>query len=206
MPHTKQRLPEGRGLYRDEEAFINQGESFNSRKSLIPAQNGGLVSTVPPYMITTTVSPVANRILLYLISIFEQDTLVEEGRVRVTTSAASATIQTAIYVYDRVNDMFNRMVKTLLTHSAATTGLRQTRLTEPIRLSAGKRYFIGIRSSDALVAVAAVAGASGIINNLRLDVSAGDLPASLKRTTLTAEVTGATPAVAYLSRFWREVV
>lgn len=203
MALTKRRLPGGRGLYRDEEAFLSQGESFEGRRNELPAQNAGYASTVDPYLYNGIVGWTANTIYLHALPLYDREVTLETVRLRVTTLDVGSTIRTALYLFNN-NETFTRVVGSAASHDSGTTGVKEASFTNPFRLVAGKRYFSAFQISSAVAQTAGISGGSGVLWNFTLATSAAP-PPGLTFTQLTRAV-GAIPGVVYLSRLWREIV
>lgn len=204
---SRRGLEGGRGLYQGDEAFIDQGESFQGRRP--PAQNGQYISTLPPYTPTANSLHTANRLLLIATPIQERDVVVEVARIRVTTLSVGQNVRTAVFAYDTASQTFFRLPGSDALFSTTTTGLKEVALVRAVRLVAGRPYFIAFKGSDGTAGSASslsLSGEQSVIARLRAALGAGELPTDIKLSAMTSDQPIGLPSVVYLSALWKDVL
>lgn len=216
MPAEKRRLPGGRGLYTDEEAFIGQGESFEGRRNTIPSQDGTYFCIGGnPYQFVAGGAHAANRIFLFpMLPPPDRDITVESVRVTVSTLSAGNNIRVALYTFDLAKRTLFKVPGTAATLSAASaTTVTQSLITgntkDPIRLTAGTVYYQAHKSSDAVLVVRGVDSTAPLIYRYQSPADvAGELPPEIHTATYTRSAASGVPipGIVYLSRLWRDII
>ena len=202
---SRRRLEGGRGLYSGDEAFIDQGESFQGRRP--PAQGGQFISTVPPYSATAGSTYTANQVNIYALPVMATDTIIEVARLRVTTLSAANNARVAVFTFDLRERTLKKIPGTEVVFATDATGLLETALLRSVRLVSGRPYFVGFKASDATAAFSStVATTAGTLAALTVASAAGELPAAVQLVALASAPVLVTPSVTYISGSWKDVL
>lgn len=202
---SRRRLEGGRGLYQGDEAFIDQGESFQSRRPV--DQTGAVFSNVPYYALFNAGAVTANRALFHSVPAQSTDYVISAARIRVSVGNAGDNARTAIFTFDPRERIFVRIPGSEALFDSTTAGLIEADLPREVRLVAGRPYFVAFKSSSATPTYALFATGNDLLNRLHLSGSAGALPSTVKLSELTRAATGSgCPGVAYLSSLWKDVL
>lgn len=210
MSDASKILPGGRGPHLGPDAQVNQDEAYDVRRRLEPLRDGWLISTVGENIYThldvTAVAFSANELAFYYIPDRVRRVLLREARLNVASAVASATMRSAIYIYDN-RETQRRLVKLPGSESifdCSSTGLKRVQLSRDIELPIEAKCFIGSWASSASIAVEGYqSGAGAAPRVIRQRAIAGVVP-PLGNSYRFADIpvssgAGDTPLIAYLS-------
>lgn len=200
-------LPEGRGVRKGVDSWVEQSEAYRQRRQLIPEQNGDFLSTLPIYAPTTGVSGTANTLHLYYVGRLDREYVFETARINCTTSVASSTVRVGVYrLRDERPYRLLKVTNSEAQFQSTSTGMLESTFQNPIRLVKGAQYFFGLKASSGTIAASGTSGPDMTVQTLTIAGTDMSFPAEVRIEDVTKDATALVFAITYLSQQMADII